>query len=1718
MAPVGMPVSAPSGRQSHPGFSGRQQQDDAHTGVVKSLWRAKSGPGASDQAPEHSVRFGPANGAQAPEHSLRFAQANGACRTEDEGSPVATPRVDVSPPSEAAALAGGLSVTKSSFSYASSTFLRERSRHFMDGLKWFKQANVSLYLRLQRNDDAFFVLGPANPLRLWLQQLVDHRWFTRISMAIVLLNLVALGAYDPTCDHECRKTSNRAKAEAWADNFFTVAFSVEILLQALARCFVFGPSAYMHSAWSWIDVACVASSATIYIPGDKDNVQGMRAFRALRPLRTLSVSPGMQLLVDTLVQSLPLLVNVVVLIVWILLVFGIMGVELFQGATRGRCVDAAGNQATELAVDQVCRDIHGPPGSYSCPAPYTCSATFDAPNLGRSSFDNFGFAVLDILQTITLESWTSGQMYYFLDGAGDWSTVPYYVSLIMAGNFFALNLLTAIISAKFAQLQERQDVNQMTRDRQLSGQLEGMGWRDRLKFWLSRRVSLMRRPTMRSEMGPWRQKVRTFVNRRAFNNVVTLVIVVNTFIMALYHAGMSDRLTNVLETINMVLTVAFALEMVLKHIALGIAGYWTEWFNVTDGLIVISSVIDLIVSSLGHGRSGLSALRTFRLLRVVRSLKLLRQFPGLNKLLKMILKGFKDLKDFMVIIVLFMYIFCVLGMQLFGGSPAYSPDVTQTWRKNFNTIWSAFYVVFEILTASNWHNMMWDGMNARGDWACSYFLLWIFVGPMVLLTLFLAILINNFQEVDSDTQSATPASVSGADSRKTSLDIHHNQVVPVTDLDGHLLSMATCDVERQLKMARDANMLPTSSAFAKRVLFNSATNENDSVMKMRKWLVSIDMTYGVKNVEHVSRLMEQEEAIKARMKAVTPASQTTRLWKGLRKASDFLNHVTNGAIALEASSLPANPRSRRASIPQPASTGIQSARYPAASADNWKAPNTTIAVTAQPMALPRLSDTSAPPSSGAPKGPARVLMHRANEQHPGQSSIAHYSSLDAHMRDSSPAPNPQLGRLKRTGSSGSPGSGMQRQPSMSGGTPRRTYSLQRPDIPHLHRALFCLQPNNPIRRFAAAIVTSSLFEGMIILMILISSILLAANKPSTSPASTLARFTGVCDQIFTYVFLTELVLKVISLGLVMHPGAYLRISWNQLDCIIVVTSMVSLYNNNPALASFKTLRLMRALRPLRLISRFKGMMIVVEALLRSLPSVANVVAFGMFEFLIFSILGVQLFAGKLYFCNQAAINGVTVVHRDQCVPGTFICTAADNCPNLGQETERQWQNNFFTFDNVGEGMLSLFIVSTLDNYMDVITYHLMDAVGVDMQPVLNYNPWAGVFIVAFVFVGAFFWVNLMVGTVIDHYSNLVNEMGGNVMLTAGQKRWMDVLKLKESRKRTLDESLRPKARMRLAAWRIISHPFFEPLIMTAIMANILAMAMPYWGQSPTYGKALDWIQNAFTIFFAIEAVLKMAALGPRAYFTNRWNWLDITIVLSSSVDMIPGVNIGIGTTIIRVLRIGRMFRLVQNSRHLRTLFNTLLSSGPAILNVGSLLFLLMFVYAVLGMDLFGDPKAPLASVAHNNFNDFGVALLTLFRAFTSDAWNETLQEAGGCTTLWVKNSCNIRKSIVSAIYFISFMVMAAYIMINLVIAVILDKFVEQASAEGLFRDNGFWEVLQKQMVLERFLRRLKLKVVEYRAAHSGKKGKMRKKSIFNPQMFNPQLIAEKLAGPRMPIY
>jgi len=587
-------------------------------------------------------------------------------------------------------------------------------------------------------------------------------------------------------------------------------------------------------------------------------------------------------------------------------------------------------------------------------------------------------------------------------------------------------------------------------------------------------------------------------------------------------------------------------------------------------------------------------------------------------------------------------------------------------------------------------------------------------------------------------------------------------------------------------------------------------------------------------------------------------------------------------------------------------------------------------------------------------------------------------------------------------------------------------------------SLCMLKEDHPARALAANIVTTPAFERLILSLIAISSVLLALDEPHVKEDSDLGKFLFKADIAMTTLFIIEMSLKIVAMGFFLGKSAYLKNGWNVLDFVIVIVSVMGIILKGVVdLAFLKSLRAMRGLRPLRMVSRFPGMKMVVNAIFIALPACVNVLMVVMMCFLVFAIMGSTFFSGLFYYCNGDGDVDKYGLDKVDC-HGTFM-------DENGENRTRIWDLYPSNFDNVGTAITTLFELSSLEMWPDIMNMG-RDVTEVDKHPVVDASLGNSLFFVFFIFLGSFFVINLFVGVVINKFSEVKEaNNGASLFLSDEQQKWVKMQK--EIMKSKVKTPLKPmEGKIRRKAFYIVEDKRFDHLIMTIILLSIVTMACSYFDpQIENYDKTLEAFDYVWSSVFVIEMLLKMFGLGLKQYFRKHWNKFDFFIVMGSIVDFIVTNSVnqneedgGIDIKTFRVLRVARMVKLIKHNRGLANIFGALILSIPSLGNVGSILFLNIYVYAVMGMNLFAEVTVESGCGVHDcqmidersNFSTFGSSLLTLFRTVTGESWNGIMHDlkSAGFT--------------VATPFFVSFVIMGSFIMLNLFVAVILENYVD----------------------------------------------------------------------------
>ncbi|XP_005870366.1 PREDICTED: voltage-dependent L-type calcium channel subunit alpha-1D isoform X5 [Myotis brandtii] len=588
-------------------------------------------------------------------------------------------------------------------------------------------------------------------------------------------------------------------------------------------------------------------------------------------------------------------------------------------------------------------------------------------------------------------------------------------------------------------------------------------------------------------------------------------------------------------------------------------------------------------------------------------------------------------------------------------------------------------------------------------------------------------------------------------------------------------------------------------------------------------------------------------------------------------------------------------------------------------------------------------------------------------------------------------------------------------------------------------AFFILSKTNPIRVGCHKLINHHVFTNLILVFIMLSSASLAAEDPIRSH-SFRNTILGYFDYAFTAIFTVEILLKMTTFGAFLHKGAFCRNYFNLLDMLVVGVSLVSFGIQSSAISVVKILRVLRVLRPLRAINRAKGLKHVVQCVFVAIRTIGNIMIVTTLLQFMFACIGVQLFKGKFYRCTDEAKS-----NPEEC-RGLFILYKDGEIDNPVVH-ERLWQNSDFNFDNVLSAMMALFTVSTFEGWPELL-YKAIDSNGENVGPIYNYRVEISIFFIIYIIIVAFFMMNIFVGFVIVTFQEQGEKEYKNCELDKNQRQCVEyALKARPVRRYI------PKNPYQYKFWYVVNSSPFEYMMFVLIMLNTLCLAMQHYEQSKMFNDAMDILNMVFTGVFTVEMVLKVIAFKPKGYFSDAWNTFDSLIVIGSIIDVALSEadnseeSNRISITFFRLFRVMRLVKLLSRGEGIRTLLWTFIKSFQALPYVALLIAMLFFIYAVIGMQMFG--KVAMRDNnqinRNNNFQTFPQAVLLLFRCATGEAWQEImlaclpgkLCDPESDYNPGEEYSCGSNFAIV---YFISFYMLCAFLIINLFVAVIMDNF------------------------------------------------------------------------------
>uniref|UniRef100_A0A8C9NR80 Sodium channel protein n=1 Tax=Serinus canaria TaxID=9135 RepID=A0A8C9NR80_SERCA len=1404
---------------------------------------------------------------------------------------------------------------------------------------------------------ALYILTPFNPIRKIAIKILVHSYpffLIMLIMCTILTNCVFMTMSNPP---------------DWTKNVeytFTGIYTFESLIKILARGFCLEGFTFLRDPWNWLDFSVILMAyVTEFV--NLGNVSALRTFRVLRALKTISVIPGLKTIVGALIQSVKKLSDVMILTVFCLSVFALIGLQLFMGNLRNKCLQWPPDNSTfeiniisyfntHFYILEGQRDAllcGNSSDAGQCPEGYICVKAGRNPNYGYTSFDTFSWAFLSLFRLMTQDFWEN--LYQLTLRAAGKTYMIFFVLVIFLGSFYLINLILAVVAMAYEeqnqatmeeaeqkeaefqqmleQLKKQQEEAQVImeigttteteiRKRRLSSyqismeMLEESAARQRAMSIASILTNTMEESRQKCPpcwyrfantfliwdcWSPW-LKVKHVVNLVVMDPFVdlaiTICIVLNTLFMAMEHYPMTEQFSSVFTGI-------FTAEMVLKIIAMDPYYYFQEGWNIFDGIIVSLIYLHFCLQ-----------LRVF---------KLAKSWPTLNMLIKIIGNSVGALGNLTLVLAIIVFIFAVVGMQLFGKSykecvcKISSDCVLPRWH--MHDFFHSFLIVFRVL-CGEWIETMWDCMEVAGQTMCLIvFMLVMVIGNLVVLNLFLALLLSSFS---SDNLAATDD-----DNEMNNLQIAVARIQKGIDY-----------VKRKIQEFIRKAFVRKQKSLEEIKALEELNNKKDSCISNHTAVeISKDLNY-----------------LKDGNGTTSGVGTGSSVEKYVIDENDYMSFINN--------------------------------------------PGLTVTV---PIAL-------------------------------GESDFENLNTEEF----SSESDMEEIINLHKFPCC---------QVSIEDGKGKTWWNL---------------------RKTCYSIVEHNWFETFIVFMILLSSGALAFEDIYIEQRKTIKTMLEYADKVFTYIFILEMLLKWVAYGF----QIYFTNAWCWLDFLIVDVSLVSLIANAlgySELGAIKSLRTLRALRPLRALSRFEGMRVVVNALVGAIPSIMNVLLVCLIFWLIFSIMGVNLFAGKFYHC----VNTTTGEMFDISDVNNYT-----QCVELIKSNQSaRWKNVKVNFDNVGAGYLALLQVATFKGWMDIM-YAAVDSRDVKDQPKYEDNLYMYLYFVIFIIFGSFFTLNLFIGVIIDNFNQQKKKISQDIFMTEEQKKYYNAMK-KLGSKKPQKPIPRPVNKFQGMIFDFVTKQVFDISIMILICLNMVTMMVETDDQSKEMETILSRINLVFIVLFTGEFVLKLISLR-HYYFTIGWNIFDFVVVILSIVGMFLAEMIEkyfVSPTLFRVIRlarIGRILRLIKGAKGIRTLLFALMMSLPALFNIGLLLFLVMFIYAIFGMSNFAYVKREVGIDDMFNFETFGNSMICLFQITTSAGWDGLLapilnsgepdcdphKDHPGSS---VKGDCG--NPSVGIFFFVSYIIISFLVVVNMYIAVILENFsvATEESAEPLSEDDFemFYEVWEK---------------------------------------------------------
>ncbi|KRX67478.1 Sodium leak channel non-selective protein [Trichinella sp. T9] len=1450
------------------------------------------------------------------------------------------------------------------------------------------------------------------------KEAADIRWYDKRTSKILiitacLLSLISVSLNTPTT---LDAFAHLQLITFVIDVFATIIFTAEAAIKMKYRGILKENNSYLRDRWGqfdffmlichWISVVTQVTELLLYfLPNLFPNAEHIRLLgllRAPRPLIMLRLIRSLlkiQLPRNRISQifkrSSQQVYNVTIFFLFFMSLYAILGVQLF-GRMDYHCVKNGTDPKNVSIRDLAIPDTYCSPDTtgYQCPKGMECIRLklTDSIEGYYGMFNDFAHSVFSVYMAASQEGWVY-VMYDCIDSFPSWKTFLYFTTLIFFLAWLVKNVFIAVITETFAEI--RVQFSQMWGNREMMTEVE-------IRQILEKKEESWRLIAMDAKQSKgWAPKIcQDFYSSTVFQITIMILVLSNAFIHASFvhrHDGTDWFRKEIYYYIECGFTLIFNLECLFKVWCLSWKGYISRGLHKFEFILCVGSTLNII--------KPLYDMNVFTYCQVFRVLRLIKASPMLEDFVYKIFGPGKKLGGIILFTISLLLLTSSISLQLF----CFVNNLDM-----FRTLPQAIMSMFQIMTQEEWIEVVVETMRAVGDTLAPlvaiYFVTYHLLVTLIVLSLFVAVILDNL-EMDEELKKVKQLKArEHTTSSRNKLPLRLRVFTHFPDRP-QMVTVKRIPNEFPLPKIRDS--------FTRQYANDDQEELEDEREKSRTY------NYRVLNDG---------------MKKLRARKQTKIRQIGHLSAITGVTYVLND--------------SNKTRLMLSDSFGIL--------------PTSNLISNRKPSSF--------------------ESRNRKHAKPPGGTKI---KQIYQHLKENGDLFSPDDLSEKKEKSQGEIDiKAIQQKKRQAEMARSRLEEEMKENHPYFDKPLFVLNREHKIRKICQLIVYSKymptktdpitqkpvlrkhqeiheLFGMMTYLdwtmffLTCVSCISMLFEKPWPLDGRHLIMNNGylqIAEYLFVIGMTFELLLKILANGLFFTPKAVIRDAGGVLTAFIYITSLIFLIwmpKHVQPNSGAQLFMIFRAMRPLRIYTLVPHIRRVVVELFKGFREILLVTILLVVLMFIFASYGVQMAGGKLAKCND-----LTIKTKEECVGYFYQYVHVTKLKITGQgdpDLHPKANPRNFNFDHIGNAMLALFEILSFKGWT-VMRDVILDRLGA----------WAAIFVHIYVFIGCMIGLTLFVGVVIANYSEnrgFRNDifLKGTALLTVDQRRWND-LKSRLKMAQPLYVPPRPpeSSKIRKFLYDLSMSQYFKRFFTICVLLNSMLLFVPWSVEEEEHPetketlKALIALSAVFTLLFAVEIICKVIAFTHRGFWQSVRNRIDLVITLFGLIwcllhffvalptekKNLREVTYLIGYSIV----VMRFFTIVGRHSTLKMLMLTVFMSMLRSFFIIMAMFLLMLFYAYAGVILFGMVKYGQAVNRHANFRSSSNALAVLFRIVTGEDWNEVMHDCMRSppycwyfegAAYWETDCGNYHGAI---IYFCSFYLTITYIVLNLLVAIIMENF------------------------------------------------------------------------------